>query len=175
MTDIAYSFNVEHLSSDQQRLIKTALDLLSSSLATQNGPYYTRRKRSFGEKAKWLIGMMLGSTINDFSGKISSETITQNVEVRSAGLKHGPEASSEGGVYLQKEQLRNLDTNTVKESLILFASAVTNKKFTFIDQKNINRDVLWQESLLEPIKDVNEIKRFQLELDSAVERFRHNE
>ncbi len=121
------------------------------------------------------MGMVLGSTLDDFSEKVAGERTTLNLEVRSAQMKHGPDTFSGGGVYLQQEHVRDFDHDTKTELLTLYASSVTNGKFSFFDEKDPKREVLWQINLLEPINDMAEIKRFQLELDGAAERFRHNE
>ncbi len=103
------------------------------------------------------------------------ERTTLTIELRSADMKHGPSPASGGGVYLQQEHIHDFDTDTVAEALTLYASSVTNGKFAFMDTADPKREVLWQINLLEPIDEPSEIKRFQLELDAAAERFRHNE
>jgi hypothetical protein len=175
MIEAADSLALERFSTEQQQLVRAALALLASPRTVRSGPYYTRRRMTRKEKTKWLMGMVVGSTLGDFSEKVVGERTILSLEVRSADIKHGPDTSSGGGVYLQQERVCNFDQDTIVESLTLFASSVTNGKFSFTDKNDPKREVLWQINLLEPIDDTAEIKRFQLELDAAAERFRHNE
>ncbi len=71
MSEIADSLAIKHLSTEQQQLVRVALALLVSPRTVRGGPYYTRRRMTGKEKAKWLMGMMLGSTLEDFSEKVS--------------------------------------------------------------------------------------------------------
>jgi hypothetical protein len=175
MTEVTDNLVLERFSAEQQQLVQSALALLASPITVRNGPYYMRRRMTGKEKTKWLMGMILGSTLGDFSEKVVGERTTMNLELENADMKHGPDSSSGGGVYLQQEHVRDFDTDTTAESLTLYASSVTNGKFSFTNKDDTNREVLWQINLLEPIDDIAEIQRFQLQLDAAAERFRHNE
>ncbi len=167
-------------SPEQQRLIDSAHDLLVLPDAVTSGLYeYGSRWVSKNHRLVDFLGKFARkpdsvlSAILDTDEPAYIET-TKSISLRGATSKDNngePLYAWNSSVSLIQTIKQDIRTKQKQESLIMRAQAAINNPDAYTESMVIIDKTLWENDLLTPIDDPDEVRRLQQEIDAAVNRY----